>query len=66
MAKGYEENEQAFGVGDIAMLYDTKVKILEVAQDEKDSYWYIVEPINLEPPARLTTKEIPQSALERI
>lgn len=66
MAKGYEENEQAFGVGDIARLGEFRVKVLEVIQDEDDSYWYEVEPIGFEPPARFKTREVPQSALERI
>lgn len=67
MAKGYEANEQAFGVGDIAMLEGKhRVKILECFQDEDDSWWYEVEGIDLIPPIRLLTREIPQDALEAI
>lgn len=67
MAKGYEANEQAFGVGDIVMLEGKhRCKILEVMQDEDNSYWYEVEGIDLLPPVRLLTREVPQDALENI
>ena len=67
MAKGYKENEQAFGTGDISMLEGKhRVKILEVMQDESDNYWYEVEGLDLIPPVRLLTREVPQSALEQI
>ena len=66
MAKNYEADEQAFGVGDVAQIIgsNTKVRIVEVIQDENNEYWYTVEALNLEAPARLTTNELPQSALD--
>lgn len=67
MAKGYKSNEQAFGVGDLAMLESKwRVKILEVMQDERNDYWYEVEGIDLTPPIRLLTREVPQAALETL
>lgn len=67
MAKNYEENEQAFGKGDLALLENRhRVKILAVMQDEDGSYWYEVEGIDLIPPVRLLTREVPQSALEHL
>lgn len=58
---------QKFGVGDIVMLERKhRCKILEVMQDEDGSYWYEVEGIDLLPPIRLLTREVPQDALESI
>ena len=65
MAKGYEVTEQAFGIGDIAMLEGKhRVKILEVIQDEDNSFWYEVEGIDLLPSFRRITREVSQDALE--
>ena len=67
MAKGYEANEQAFGVGDIAMLEEKhRVKILECFQDEDGSWWYDVEGIDLDPSIKWLTREVPQTRLEQI
>lgn len=65
--KGYKENEQAFGQGDLAILEGKwRVKILEVIEDEDGSYWYEVEGIDLIPAIRGITREVPQKALEQI
>lgn len=67
MAKGYKENEQAFATGDIVLLEGKhRCKILTVMQDENGNFWYEVEGIDLLPPVRLLTREVPQSALEKI
>ena len=67
MAKGYKETEQAFGVGDLVMLGGKhRCKILTVMQDENNEYWYEVEGIDLIPPVRLLTREVPQGVLENI
>lgn len=67
MARGYEVTEQAFGVGDVAMLEGThRVKILEVIQDEDNSFWYEVEGLDLIPPFRRITREVSQDVLEQI
>lgn len=67
MARGYEPTEQAFGKGDIVMLEGKhRCKVLEVMQDEDNSFWYEVEGLDLIPPARLLIREVPQSALESI
>lgn len=67
MAKGYKATEQAFGQGDLAMLEGKhRVKIIEVMQDEDDSWWYEVEGIDLIPPIRMLTREVPQDALEAL
>ena len=63
----YLETEQRFGVGDIAMLENKfKVKILQVFQEEDNSYWYEVEGLDLSPFARSITREVPQKALQAI
>ena len=55
---------QQFGQGDIAILEGKhRVKILMPIQDEDGSWWYEVEGIDLTPPARLLTREVPKSAL---
>ncbi len=67
MAKGYKENEKAFAIGDIVMLEGKhRCKILTVMQDEDNSFWYEVEGIDLIPLVRSITREVPQSALEKI
>lgn len=67
MAKGYWAIEQAFGVGDVVLLEGKhRCKVLQVMQDENNEYWYEVEGLDLIPPVRLLTREVPQSALERI
>lgn len=66
MAKGYWAIEQAFGEGDIAILDGKhRVKILAVFEDENGEFWYEVEGIDLLPPVRLLTREVPQDALEQ-
>ena len=67
MAKGYEATEQAFGKGDVAILEGKfRVKILEVMQDEDDSFWYEVEGIDLLPQFKRITREVSQNALESL
>lgn len=67
MAKNYKDTEQAFGMGDIALLDGKfKVKILEVIQDEDNSWWYEVEGVDLLPEFRGITREVSQSSLEYI
>lgn len=63
MAKNYEENEQAFGVGDIVTDGQFKMKVLKVIQDEDDSYWYECEPVDFKMVIPFT-REIPQKRLE--
>ena len=68
MAKGYENTEQAFGVGDIALLTEKdgkqwKVKIMEVWQDDDDNYGYLVLPAEFE---SRVARDIPQSMLDFI
>lgn len=54
---------QEFGVGDIAMLDDEfKVKVTEVFQDDDDSWWYAVVPVDFEAYSR----EVEQSRLTHI
>lgn len=55
-----------FGQGDIAMLDGNRVKILACILDEDGSFWYEVEPIDFNPPARFRTREVPQEALKEI
>ena len=65
--KNYHDTEQAFGIGDIALLDGKhRVKILQVFQEEDDTYWYEVEGIDLIPSVRAITREVPQRALETI
>ena len=73
MAKGYTNKEQAFGVGDIAILVSHndpsishRVKIIECISDESGEWWYEVEGIDLSPSVRLLTREVPQDWLEKI
>ena len=65
MARGYEATEQAFSIGDIAMCEGKhRVKILEVIQDEDNSFWYVVEGIDLLPSFKRITREVSQDVLE--
>ena len=67
MARDYKENAKAFATGDIVILEGKhRCKILAVMQDEDNNFWYEVEGIDLLPPVRLLTREVPQSALEKI
>lgn len=64
MAKGYKENEQAFGVGDIAKWQNLYVvKIVEVLQGENNNYLYEIRTIEfVKPIVRL----VKQKELEMI
>ena len=67
MAKGYKENEQAFGQGDIAILdNEYRVKVLNVFEEEDGSYWYEVEGTELLPAFKAITREVPQLRLEAV
>lgn len=64
---------QAFGIGDIALLKDEnnsyrdfRVKIVDCIRDEDGSWWYEVKPIDFTPPTRFATREVPQRSLKRI
>lgn len=58
-------SNQKFGQGDLAMLGQHRVKVLEcIYDDDKNEWWYEVEGIDLEPPVRLLTREVPQSSLK--
>ncbi len=70
--KGYKKDEQAFGVGDIAILQSQRdpsiqhrVRIILPIQDEDGSWWYEVEGLDLSPSVRLLTREVPQAWLEK-
>ena len=73
MAKNYTSAEQAFGIGDIALLRSHldpsivhRVKIIMPIQDEDGSWWYEIEGLDLSPSVRLLTREVPQDMLEAI
>lgn len=62
---------QKFGEGDIAILRSHRdptithrVKIIMPIQDEDGSWWYEIEGLDIEPPFRLLTREVPQDWLE--
>ena len=61
---------QAFGIGDIALLKDNsnecRVKIVDCIRDEDGSWWYEVKPIDFTPPTRFATREVPQRSLKHI
>jgi len=60
---------QAFGIGDIALLKDNsnecRVKVVDCIRDE-DGWWYEVKPIDFTPPTRFATREVPQRSLKHI
>lgn len=61
------KNKQTFRVGEIAMLEGKhRVKILNAFPYGHGEWWYEVEGIDLIPPIRMLTREVPQSALEKM
>ena len=59
---------QEFGKGDIAMLEDFRVKVIECIYDDDTGEWfYEVECVDFDPLfARKHHREVPQSALKAI